>query len=247
MYIDTDGNDAFKRRFWEADNFHCGIAYVYVMPPGAIMGDPVPNALSTREYMKRDGSYLALPGLRPANYARFSGGLGRVYSTANGLAGFVDTGGNVVIMPQFWAASDFSEGLCRVSIQARSINGEKDENKDILSGFINTKGKLVIPYRHYLEVGDFSEGLAYVKEKMSDGKIVTGFINTRGEYAIICDYEVIEVNEERVFQNGFFSARIKRKGDNKAHDVMIDHNGCTVAPPKGSRFMVFYALDPFLY
>lgn len=51
-------------------------------------------------------------------------------------------------------------------------------------GFINTLGEEVIPCR-YSEVGDFSEGRAYV----SNGTGLYGYINREGETVVPCKYE----------------------------------------------------------
>lgn len=50
-------------------------------------------------------------------------------------------------------------------------------------GFINTKGKLIIPNK-YKAVGDFSEGLAFFQ---NDDKLY-GFVNTKGEIVIPAKY-----------------------------------------------------------
>lgn len=62
----------------------------------------------------------------------------------------------------------------------------------ILRGYININGDVVIPPK-YLEAGQFSEGLAAVRE---DGYF--GYINTKGEYVIQPQYDVVYP-----FENGY--------------------------------------------
>ncbi|MDP4153537.1 MAG: WG repeat-containing protein [Bacillota bacterium] len=64
----------------------------------------------------------------------------------NGLWGFMDRGGNVIISPQYNDAEDFSEGLAVVE------KGDK-------YGYINEKGETVIPFQ-YDEARSFHCGLA---------------------------------------------------------------------------------------
>ncbi len=93
--------------------------------------------------------------------------------------GYVNTNGDIVIQPEYFMSYDFSEGLATVS-------NENDKH-----GFIDTTGKLVIPFQFdhnfdgtYLYEG-FNNGLAsvYTGEKF-------GYINKKGEFAIepVFDY-----------------------------------------------------------
>ena len=67
----------------------------------------------------------------------------------NGLYGFTDENGKVVIEPQYTYAEDFSEGLAAVA------------NDEYKFGYIDKSGNLVIPYQ-YGYAKAFSEGMAEV-------------------------------------------------------------------------------------
>ncbi len=83
----------------------------------------------------------------------------------NGLWGYMDQEGKVVIKPQFEGAADFSEGLAPVK-----TNG--------LWGYLDQKLNIRIEPR-FQEVRDFSEGLAAVH---LDGK--WGYIDQEGQFVI---------------------------------------------------------------
>lgn len=57
--------------------------------------------------------------------------------TENGLVGYKDQGGNIVIKAQFSRAERFSQGIAKV------YNSTKDAN-----AYINTKGKLITPFKY---------------------------------------------------------------------------------------------------
>ncbi len=72
--------------------------------------------------------------------------------------------------------SGFSEGYAIVTFY------DSDDNKKY--GYIDTTGKLAIPYEEYEEAHPFSEGLARIKK---DNKY--GYINTNGEIVIPCFFQ----------------------------------------------------------
>jgi hypothetical protein len=78
---------------------------------------------------------------------------GRYIVTKNGMKGFADRFGNVVIAPAFDDVRPFSEGLAVVKSEGRY-------------GFVNWDGDLVVNYQ-YSSASSFSEGLAAV----SDGEV----------------------------------------------------------------------------
>lgn len=97
----------------------------------------------------------------------------------NGLYGFIDIQGNIVIKPQFKYAGRFSRE--RSAVQSASND---------LWGFIDTKGNYIV-YPQYCSLGAFSEsdGLAgvykdgyKVGDKCVGGK--WGFMNTSGQWEI---------------------------------------------------------------
>jgi hypothetical protein len=80
--------------------------------------------------------------------------------------GFRDLDGNIVIEPSFDMAEMFSEGYSAVTV------GEKH-------GFIDEKGKYVLPLQDYEFLGSLHNGLADVR---INDKV--GFINIKGEIVI---------------------------------------------------------------
>ena len=88
----------------------------------------------------------------------------------DGLFGYIDYNGNVVVEPQYKDAKDFSDGLAAVM-------------KDKLYGYIDTKGNLVIDYK-YLLAQDFNSGLAHVIEDYSVMTKEQYFINKEGNKVI---------------------------------------------------------------
>lgn len=173
-----------------------------------------------------------------------------------GLYGFEDEEGNLVISHQFLYAAQFSEGLAGVG------NGEK-------LGFINIQGELVIPYQFdylfvlmrglYWEEFSFSEGVAKVKKEgkygriNKEGEVLTDFLyadmGTLSENLLAVSIQKGTkqlwgyVNEENaiVIDFQFFEARDFRDGlaiyaaVNKRSHILygfIDKNGNPVIPAK---------------
>jgi len=93
----------------------------------------------------------------------------------SGLVGYVDNSGQIIIEPQFYWGHAFSEGLAFV----KGVPGNEDE-----TGFIDTKGNLVIPLPTALEARRFSEGFAAVclREWERPNRFVEG---TLGPFIII--------------------------------------------------------------
>lgn len=118
----------------------------------------------------------------------------------NGLWGFIDRSGNVVIRPQFTNAGRFSHS--RAAVQSPYTK---------LWGFIDTKGNYVIS-PNYCMLGAFSgsDGLAgvYQNGRMENGKCVGGkwgFMDTHGTWVInpILDYaERFISGKAKVIYNG---------------------------------------------
>lgn len=97
----------------------------------------------------------------------------------NGLYGYMDTNGNIVIEPQYRDALPFSEGMAAVA-------GENG-----LYGYINTSGDIVIPYEYgqvdsyEKTVSNFSEGVAVVNGNMYIDKLGNKIL---GEYKYADDF-----------------------------------------------------------
>lgn len=116
----------------------------------------------------------------------------------NGLYGFVDINGNVVIKPQFKYAGRFSRGHSAV----QSTTNDK-------WGFIDTQGNYVV-YPNFCALGAFSEndGLAGVQigEKVNNQCVGKwGFIDTSGNWVISPIFEYAErfvKGKAKVIYNG---------------------------------------------
>ncbi len=105
-----------------------------------------------------------------ASFKFFSGGVDYVpVSDTNGLVGFADKDGNLVIDYAFYDANEFKEGMAVVNFFGKY-------------GYINSEGKLITEYE-YDEAADFSEGRALVKK---NGKY--GYISDKGSLIIGFDY-----------------------------------------------------------
>jgi len=130
----------------------------------------------------------------------------------NGLWGFADVNGNIIVEPQYYGVHDFSEGLAYVI---------GTEDRPDQTGFIDLTGTLVIP-RSSAQVGRFSEGLVHVSVHEwvwgSGGAIRPFiFINREGQ-----DVFGQEFRSVRNFKEGF--ARVVLPGEN-INMIFINHEG----------------------
>ncbi len=126
--------------------------------------------------------------------------------------------------------NSFKNGLALVS--------DNDKKFKTKYGYINTKGKVVIPMI-YDGADDFSEGLAYVYKGKSDYEGVThnalgGFINTKGKVIIPLTYTYCY----KPFSEGIVCVA-KGKGTKKRWGA-IDKTGKTIIP-----FTFKFVLEPF--
>jgi hypothetical protein len=83
--------------------------------------------------------------------------------TIDGLNGFVNRQGKIVIAPSFECASDFSDGYAAVE-------------RDGEFGFINLEGEFAID-PHFTFAGRFHQGLCLVTTKAE-----IGYINREGDF-----------------------------------------------------------------
>lgn len=92
----------------------------------------------------------------------------------DGLFGYIDQNGDIVVEPKYVDAEQFSEGLAVV---------RKSQAMDMQYGFINEIGEEVIPCK-YTVVSNFSCGYAIVSESnkwSTDGEYIYYYINRNGE------------------------------------------------------------------
>lgn len=110
----------------------------------------------------------------------------------DGLYGYTDARGAVVIEPQFLLAWNFSEGLAQVQLCT---------DYGYRWGFIDKTGKVVIA-PIFDDVEDFSEGLAAVR---IDG--LWGFIDRNGSVVIQPRYDFDDVYDYK-FSEGFAAVKV---------------------------------------
>lgn len=161
-----------------------------------------------------------------------------LWRNADGEYGFIDDTGKLVIPCQWDYATDFSEGLARVTDSGWN------------HGYIDKTGEVVIPCE-WSDAGRFNEGLAPVQD--SNG--YWGFIDKTGEIMIPCDWKlasnfseglaaVQEVNDRWGFIDktgnpvisckwlmaSDFSEGMARVQDSNGQYGFIDKNGLGVIP-----------------
>lgn len=155
------------------------------------------------------------------------------YMGLNGLYGFMDASGNLVIPHKYRHAFDFSEGLAAVM----------DENNRY--GYINTKGETVIPFV-YNSAEPFSEGLAAV----ADENDLYGYINAKGETVIPHQYRngfsfheglAAVRNENRRY--GYINAKGETIIPHRYLNVGSFHEGIAIAVRNATDKSVLF-LDP---
>jgi len=151
-YIDKSGKMVIPPTFSLGTEFSQGRAAVALQRQRELIGG----------YIDRTGAWVV-----PATYGRvypFSEGLGAVDERQDpremfGRRGYVDLSGKLVIPLRFpvarrYSGRPFAEGLA-------AVMRVETQNKTWY-GFIDRRGEEIIPTRYY-GVGNFSEGLAYVR------------------------------------------------------------------------------------
>lgn len=163
----------------------------------------------------------------------FSEGLAAIKQ--NGLWGYVNLMGEIVIPCQYTFAMSFSEGMAVVTLNSRE-------------GFIDKKGNLVVPFNHFF-ANDFREGLAVVSNdegeeygyidktgkqeipyqysyaddfyeglaavsKFIDDEELTGFINQQGD--VVIDFKYLNAD---CFQDGYAFAEVS------GYSIVINQSG----------------------
>jgi hypothetical protein len=150
-YMNTQGAIVIAPQFDEAWRFSEGLAAVR---KGTQWG-----------FIDRTGAFV-IPLQFTTRPDDFSDGLAAIH-TDNGLHGFINKTGAVVIQPQTNYVTSFSEGLAAIS-----VNGQ--------SGFIDKTGKIVIQPQ-FEQVRAFSDGLAAVKVRSSPtASALWGYIDRTG-------------------------------------------------------------------
>ncbi len=198
-FIDRHGNIVIPAQFERAENFSDGLAKVKI---GKKSG-----------FIDRNGKVVIPARFDEDRVGDFSEGLASV--EIEGRYGFIDRKGNMVIPPQFRNASDFKNGLAKVTIDL-PLKGETTLNPNGF-GYIDRHGKIVIKPQ-FDNANDFSEGLAAVG--IDAGKY--GYINTIGKVVI-----PFQFSDAAQFKNGRANV-IMAAGDSSHRS--IDRTGKLSAP-----------------
>ena len=116
----------------------------------------------------------------------------------NGLWGYMDESGDVIIQPQFRMARSFSEGLAFVTIGEHTIEQR---------GYIDVTGEIVIPRPMigYWD-GEFSDGFAHVIERAYERNENRRAIGPLGPYIFI------DRTGQNIFGQEFAGVRPFREG-----------------------------------
>ncbi len=162
----------------------------------------------------------------------------------NGLYGYLDKAGRVVIPCRYTWAGDFDGGRA-VAAKADGkwavidTAGQELTVRDYISGysegfawfkegdkygFLDINGAVAVPARYDL-AGDFSEGLAWVGEAGGDGYRY-GFIDATGALVIPMSYDY--AGYRVFFSDGL--AQVTRRVNGKLLSGYIDKSGKTVIP-----------------
>lgn len=247
--VDSLGRSLFPDSFYDAGDFHEGLALVNTKD--ARNSDVLPNW----GFIDRSGT-IVIP-------ARFSGAGGYSRGFSEGLAavavggqcvhereweitgrrwGFIDRSGEMVIEARYDFAHDFHSGRALVKDGTgyafinhaceRVIELRKGSAVDFSEGlcavrdssdkygYIDTLGRMVIPAR-YAVASSFSEGRAYVQFKYG-GKF--GCIDRSGELVIPAEYENV-----KAFHDGRAAVEVRRPDGILWHGF-IDRQGKLVIP-----------------
>ena len=195
-------------------------------------------------YINREGKYIINPQFWSARF--FSEGLGKV-ETMDEKTGYIDKKGNFVVPAQYSWGTDFSEGLAFVcdkdsggrilcidkkgntKFELKNIDYASSFSEGLAAfrkgdkvGFIDKKGNLVVPAQ-YSWGTDFSEGLAFVCDKDSGGRILC--IDKKGN----TKFELRNIDYAGSFSEGLAPIR---KGDKIG---FIDKTGKIIVKPQFDR------------
>ena len=240
-FIDKTGKFVIPPKYFQARQFHDGLAAVgtwkdghgytwaFIDHKGRQVG-PVFNDVKDFQdgfaivslvskteqagVMSKDGKLTVIDAWELDDYQE-----GLMGFVKNGLAGFMDKSGKVVIQAKFAGVGKFSEGLAPVILNDQPNEVSKDRfehryysnDKDRFVGFIDRTGELVIPARFRIdhsstsfindEKSSFKNGLAVLRA--ADGKF--GAIDKAGRWVIKPTF--VQLNQ---FFDGLAAARIAK-------------------------------------
>lgn len=159
-YYNINGELEIITDYPYGDSFKDGIAKIWT-------GD------SSKFIDKTGKTIIKLSGM---GYGQFSEGLAGV--RINGRNAYINKKGEVVVdnLNMVGVLFDFSDGMAQVAVPG----------VDHRSGFINRKGKIVIPIEHHM-IYDFHNGFAAYLENDK-----WGFFNTKGEVILPPSYDWVD-------------------------------------------------------
>lgn len=166
---------------------------------------------------------LIFPPIELADVLGYSEGYFRVNIKFNDNPkwAIIDLNGNLTVIDKINYLFDFINGRALAVKKLKSSGKEEDKSEQFLFGYINRSGKLVIPMI-YEDATEFSEGLAFVKNKdfrgfidtnnkpvikmensagnrftegladINDKKYRQGFINKKGEIVIPLQFDLVD-------------------------------------------------------
>lgn len=178
------------------------------------------------------------PNDRNSFYTPSSVNNNRVIITDNGKYGYSDLNGNIKVKPIYYFADKFSEGLAVVGIE--------DDFGKVKYGFIDTSGKIVIPFKYKSKPGRFYNNRATitVQDEENISLYHTGYVNKLGEIKLTIKGASIlngTVKEGNEYSNSFYSnfsegMLIVVKENNKKQTVLIDTAGNELYLSEKSKF-----------
>lgn len=157
-YLNVEGEFVISPSFLDAQPFSENMAAVKEM----VLRKDVEERLGLEQHSMSETTGLLPPDDRPTLVERY---------------GYIDTTGEMVILPTYETAKPFSEHFAAVEL----VEGKW--------GYINSFGELVFG-GEFTEAGNFRNGVAVVKE----GEFY-GLLNTKGEFILPPLYEKIEEGE----------------------------------------------------
>lgn len=202
-YLNREGRIAINPKFYDAGDFHEGVAWVQLNQSYTSNNTVVGNGRFG--FINKSGK-IVIPLVFDA-VGSFNEGVAPVQF--NGKWGYVNKTGDFTISPRFSRADEFHEGIASVVLSGMSSkssyinksgnilrtfigNGGKSSegliilpNTDGKYGYINNKGKMIIPYQ-FDAARSFSEGLAaiYKKSESIGQPVFAGYINSTGNIVI---------------------------------------------------------------
>jgi hypothetical protein len=133
--------------------------------------------------------------------------------------GYINKQGRYAIPPQFFSASDFREGLAPVTMLM---------HPGVRHGYIDPSGKWIISDSKFLNIREFSEGLAPVLVNIGTEKrwnYQWGYIDKEGKWVIKAQFD-----DAFPFSDGLARVMMKR-GFSKEKYGFIDRTGKMVVEP----------------